>query len=75
MYCIYSITNTQQHKNFNVYDSGTFSTIKSKKEVRTIDSLVYLLYKSKDVGRPNYDSLRKAAINDSSTLLAYTNQV
>ena len=45
-----------------------------KKEVRTIDSMIYMLYNKKEVGRPNYDNLRKAAINNPSNLIGYTSQ-
>ena len=43
----------------------------SKKLVRTLDSIIYYLYHSKKVGRPNYDNLRKSSINDPSNLLSY----
>lgn len=54
------------------YDIEYKHTTESKKVVRTIDSLIYSLYKTGQRGRPNYDNMRKAAINDNNKLLSYT---
>ena len=61
-------------QNKNIYDSGYKNVYGFKKEVRTIDSMIYMLYNKKEVGRPNYDNLRKAAINNPNNLIGYTSQ-
>jgi len=70
LHLFYNKYPAQQNK--EVYNLGYKTTYKHKKDVRTIDSMIHMIYKKSNVGRPNYDNMRKSAINDSNALLNFT---
>ena len=59
-------------QNIDVYSNGK-QLVGNNKVVKTIDSMIYSLYRTREVGRPNYDNLRKACINNIGNLVDYIN--